>query len=285
MSQTDAIKNLLKSGPLSIKEIQLELDFLEPSIRRILGTETKSGTFERLGPGVYTLATKNDKQVAWVECGKAENVLPKLVDEGRKFDMVFMDPAYYSKAFKGGNRKIIDYDYMMPNEFGQAVKSVSKLMKTDDSHIYLMLAGSRTSQNDMSLYYDKMLDAGLKLVGRGSYTKLYKNGKPVINLRGEVASSENIFLFTKSGNARVGEKQLENLNFRYERPWRKYKTEKAPELLRDLILNSTNENDAILDPFAGSGVTGQQSVKLNRKCGMIEVSQEAVNNHIIPKLK
>jgi hypothetical protein len=196
-----------------------------------------------------------------------------------------MDPAYYSKAFKGGNRKIIDYDYMMPNEFGQAVKSVSKLMKTDDSHIYLMLAGSRTSQNDMSLYYDKMLDAGLKLVGRGSYTKLYKNGKPVINLRGEVASSENIFLFTKSGNARVGEKQLENLNFRYERPWRKYKTEKAPELLRDLILNSTNENDAILDPFAGSGVTGQQSVKLNRKCGMIEVSQEAVNNHIIPKLK
>ena len=60
---------------------------------------------------------------------------------------------------------------------------------------------------------------------------------------------------------------------------------RLPELLRDLILNSTNENDAILDPFAGSGVTGQQSVKLNRKCGMIEVSQEAINNHIIPKLK
>jgi len=36
------------------------------------------------------------------------------------------------------------------------------------------------------------------------------------------------------------------------------------------ILLSTNENDVVFDPFAGSGTTGAASEKLNRNCIMIE---------------
>lgn len=286
MTQKQQILNTLKDGgSYTIKALKKKLNILEPNIRRILGVGAKKGTFQRLGKGVYTLKTTNNKQVAWVECGKAEEVLPSLVKDGLKFDMIFLDPAYYSKALIGGNRKLIDYKFMYPKEFGKAVKSVVNLVRSDTSHIYLMLAGSPTSQVDMKKYSEKMAVYGLKLVEEGSYTKLYKNGKPVINLRGKKASAERILLYTKSGTARVGQKPCKNLDFEFERPFRKYKTEKAPELLKELILNSTHKNEAVLDCFAGSGVTGEESIKLGRKVGLIEISDKAIHNHIIPRIK
>ena len=286
MTQKQRILDTFKDGgSYTIKALKDKLNILEPNIRRILGVGAKKGTFQRVGKGVYTLKTLNDKQVAWVECGKAEEVLPRLVKDGNKFDMIFLDPAYYTKALIGGNRKLVNYKFMYPREFGIAVQSVVNLVRNEDSHIYLMLAGCKTGQDDMKKYSDMMLKHGLKLVEEGYYQKLFKNGKKVTNPQGKVANPERVLLFTKSGKARAGEKTTK-LEFTYERPSRKgYKTEKAPELLRDLILNSTHKNESVLDCFAGSGVTGDEALKLNRKIGLIEISQKTIDNYIKPRIK
>lgn len=50
-------------------------------------------------------------------------------------------------------------------------------------------------------------------------------------------------------------------------------TQKPEKLLAKIILASTNENDFILDPFAGSGTTAVVAKKLNRKFSVIECDE------------
>ena len=50
-----------------------------------------------------------------------------------------------------------------------------------------------------------------------------------------------------------------------EKKYGKHPTQKPLELLRRIILASTNENEVILDPFNGSGTTGIACKELNRK--------------------
>ena len=46
------------------------------------------------------------------------------------------------------------------------------------------------------------------------------------------------------------------------------------EILKKIILASTDENDLILDPFNGSGTTGIVASRLNRKYIGIEKEKE-----------
>jgi DNA modification methylase len=46
---------------------------------------------------------------------------------------------------------------------------------------------------------------------------------------------------------------------------------KPPSLIERLVLNHTNEEDLILDPFAGSFVVSEVAERLNRKCISIEI--------------
>ena len=57
----------------------------------------------------------------------------------------------------------------------------------------------------------------------------------------------------------------------------KHPTQKPLEILRKIILASTNENDLILDPFCGSSTTGIAAVKLNRKYIGIDNKKEYLN--------
>ncbi|MCG3662652.1 site-specific DNA-methyltransferase [Aliarcobacter butzleri] len=50
-----------------------------------------------------------------------------------------------------------------------------------------------------------------------------------------------------------------------EKEFGKHPTQKPEELLKRIILSSTNENDLILDPFTGSSTTGVISKKYNRE--------------------
>ena len=288
-TQEQKVKQTLKKAatPLTIKEIAEQTDILEPNVRRITGQGAKTGKFERVDKGVYTLTTPDGKKIAHIEVGDAVNVLPKLVEQGEKFDMIFLDPAYFSKALIGGNRGIKEYEFMRAPEFKKAMKSVPDLIKNNDGHVYLMLSGARTAQQDMLPYLNAMNEVGLSVVGEGEYKKFFKNGKPVTNVRGEEAAAEKIFLFTKSGMARRGEKTLDNLNFRFVRPSvrKSYTTEKAPQLLNALITNSTLEGESVLDPFAGSGVTGAEAVKAGRQATLVEKSEKAVEDYIIPKIE
>ena len=54
-------------------------------------------------------------------------------------------------------------------------------------------------------------------------------------------------------------------------------------LVQQMLLPTTHLNDLVLDPFAGSGTTGQVAAELGRKAVLIEAApacQEALNHRI-----
>ncbi len=57
----------------------------------------------------------------------------------------------------------------------------------------------------------------------------------------------------------------------------KHPTQKPIELLKRIILSSTDEGDLVLDPFNGSGTTGVVAQMLNRKYVGIDLEEEYLN--------
>jgi hypothetical protein len=57
-----------------------------------------------------------------------------------------------------------------------------------------------------------------------------------------------------------------------------------PEIPRTCILAGSKKGDTILDPFCGSGTTGEEALKLGRSFIGIELNQKYVNDLIIPRL-
>ncbi|MBO5948765.1 site-specific DNA-methyltransferase [bacterium] len=60
----------------------------------------------------------------------------------------------------------------------------------------------------------------------------------------------------------------------FEKELGKHPTQKPLELLRRIILASTNKGDLILDPFAGSSTTGIMALELERKFIGIDLEKE-----------
>jgi len=279
-TQKDIVKQSLQTGPKSIKEIAEETKILEPNVRRILGMGTKEGVFERVDKGVYVLS-KDGQDIAFIQTADAVDTLPKLAQSGFKADMIFLDIPYKTPAVTGGNRGI-KYDYITPEEFKKVVTPLSIIARTEETPLIYMYSQARSGEKEMQKYTDVLLAAGFKPIARGEYTKLQKDGiTRVRNMRGDVIEPEGIILFTYSGKFT---KQIKDLNFKLIRP-RGYQTEKPAAMLKALIEMSTEEGDIVLDPFAGSGVTGEQAVLTGRKAYLIEKSAEAVEGHIKPKIK
>jgi site-specific DNA-methyltransferase (adenine-specific) len=60
-----------------------------------------------------------------------------------------------------------------------------------------------------------------------------------------------------------------------------HSTQKPEELLKRIILSSTNRHEIVLDPFFGTGTTGAAAKKLDRKYIGIDREQEYI--HIAQK--
>ncbi len=60
----------------------------------------------------------------------------------------------------------------------------------------------------------------------------------------------------------------------YEKSFGKHPTQKPIELLRRIVLSSTNKGDLILDPFTGSSTTGIIATQLERKFIGIDTERE-----------
>jgi DNA-binding CsgD family transcriptional regulator len=290
LTHREKIEQLLLFGvEMHYKDVAAQTNIAEPTVRRELGQGAKKGIFQRKAPGVYTMTTEEGQQLAYIQLGKCEEKLPEMAAAGQQFDMVFLDPAYYSPMLIGRNRmKEGDwFNFITPEQFSTAMEAITAMMKTPDSHVYLMLSGAVSAQVDMNRYVDAATRHGLKIVDEGKYHKVYPNkGRtPVINLQGKHTPPERVILLTKSGKALHGEIPELQLDFTCIRPSvsKSYRTQKPEPLVDRLILQSTREGDKILDPSAGSGIVGIRSVMLNRVCHLIEASMDTISNYIVPK--
>lgn len=281
-TQTDKVKKAVSTEAKSIKEIARETKIKEPNIRRILGVGAKEGTFERVEDGVYVLS-KDGQDLAYVETGNAIESLPRLAKSGFKADMVFLDIPYDTTAVKGGSRGV-KYSLISVADFGKVLDAVGDIAKDKNTPVIHMFSQAVSGMKEMEAYNNLFIEKGFKPVGKGEYQKTYKDGKFVAfpTSKGSmVTKPEGIIVFTKSGELN---KDLKGLNFTLVRP-NGYHTEKPAEMLKAMIEMTTEKGDMVLDPFAGSGVTGAEAVKSGRKSYSIEKDAEVAKNITKPRIK
>ena len=290
ITQKEKVAQAIKEKPKSIKEVSKLTGILEPNVRRILGVGTKEGVFDRVDKGVYIIK-KNGEDIAFVHTGDALEILPGLVKDGFKADMVFLDIPYNAAGNRGGNRmnekKGTIFNTITPDQFGTFIDSVSKALKTENSPLVYMFSQSKTSEKTMKAYTDKILEKGFVPLAKGDYYKMSKGGKRLTKpMRPEPLDPEGIIIFNKTGKfdfKGLG-KTIPELQYKLTRP-KGWQTEKPAQLLKSLIELTTDEGEVVLDPFAGSGVTAEQAVKYGRKTVAIEKNKEAVEKFIKPRVK
>jgi len=279
-TQKEKVAEAVKGEAKTIKQIAEETKILEPNVRRILGVGAKEGVFERVEKGVYVLS-KGGQDVAFIETASAVDSLPKLAESGFKADMIFLDIPYDTPAVKGGNRGV-KYNLLSVEDFGKVLDATNKILRNENSPVFYMYSKAASGIKKMMKYNELLAKKGLKVIAEGNYTKYQKDGiTRVRNMRGNIIEPEGLILLNKSGKFNI---EGLKMDFDLIRP-KGYQTEKPADMLDALILKGTKVGDMILDPFAGSGVTLAEAVRLGRKAYGIEVSEKAVEEYIKPKVK
>jgi len=234
--------------------------------------KTGKDTYMLLGTDAKALIEKTDSRLAIHEISKA-NIL---------YDLMFFDIPYRTGGQKGGNRKLATYDLIEVEEFQEIIIQAQKKLRTEDSQIYFMIAGGKGSKASADKYLRTFEQTDLKLAGKGSYLKLFSNGK-VCNMGKYQMPAEEIFIFNRSGKLQINEEKPQ-LDFQLTRPPLQknggYQTQKPLELLKQIIKQSTNIGDTVLDMFGGSGVTLEACLLLKRFIHTIDISDDSISRMI-----
>lgn len=278
-------KYIAQGKEFTLQELYTEFgeDYKKHSIRARV---YESNKVIRTGRGSYILAGI-DIEAVIEEVDTKEHIF-RLVDAKLKYDMIFLDIPYSLAGQRGGNRALVDYETISEDEFKSIIIEVEKLLKNEDSQVFFMIAGGKTSIKGAKRYINMFSHTGLKLVNQGSYTKLTKDGK-VCNMGAYKLPKELIFSYSKSGKERFSEMTGMSMDYSYQRPPLPraggYRTQKPLILLQSLIKRATLAGEAILDLFAGSGVTLDAGLSLGRKVHGLEISSDAIINHVLPRLQ
>jgi len=272
-TQKEQVKQILgKVETASIKQITKITGLPEPTVRRILGQGAKKGEITRVAPGVYTLLTRDGKTAAIVQGGDSLVEIKKLVNEGAKFDMVFLDPPYVAPGTRGGNRNLAKYKKITPEQFSDFVGDVKKLLRTPDTPVIFMFSANKSNKAALAKYAKAFENNGLKNSGVAVSQKLYPKSLKPKQMGGHLLK-EWVFIFSQSG------KQRTDVDFSFEQEYyfpedSKYQTAKPVALLEEIIKASTKAGEIVLDPFAGSGSTAKAAVKQGRSVVTIEEDVE-----------
>ncbi len=235
-------------------------------------------------------------------CGDAFEIIEKLPE--KKFDLLFADPPYnLTKNFGTNSFKqttLEDYEIWLDSWLKQLVKTLK-----ETASIYICgdwRSSSAIQRIGINYFNLRNRITWEREKGRGAKAN-WKNASEDIwfftvsdqftfNLDAVKTKRKVLAPYTENGKPKDWKKSKTG-NFRLTHPsnlWNDltvpfwsmpentdHPTQKPEKLLAKIILASTNENDLILDPFAGSGTTAAVAKKLNRRfCGI-----EADENHCL----
>ena len=233
-------------------------------------------------------------------CGDCIEILNKATPES--VDMIFADPPYLLSnggitcqsgkvvsvnKGKWDKSKGIDKDFEFHTKWINACRRVLKPNGT------IWISGTYHSIYACGFVLQK---TGFKILNDICWFK--PNASPNMSCRYFTASHETLLWAKKDNNTKHkfnydimknsdwGEdfikkpkKQMRSVwaigtPKNYEKELGKHPTQKPLELLRRIILASTNKGDLILDPFTGSSTTGIMALKLGRKFIGIDLEKE-----------
>ena len=201
----------------------------------------------------------------------------KLVEDNL-FDMAVIDPPYILNKTTGGISKTGLVDRWQGNikgsdrtasirndiKFEEWLPLVYKKMK-NDSHCYIWT-------NDKNL---ADLQREAEKVGFRLHNILIWKKNNVTPNRWYMKNCEFI-LFLYKGKAKPIKNKSSSQFLEYKNKSGKEKlhpTEKPVDLIKELILNSSEENDLVLDCFMGSGSTGVACIETNRRFFGVEIEK------------
>lgn len=286
MSLKQNILNFIsQQSKVTLSEIYNRFEEIKKStLRGRVNEATKQNLLIRISKGTYILFTKDNNSDSIIIKGNSLELVPELLKHNIKYDLIFLDIPYNLGGQKGGNRNLANYDLIEPEEFQNFLTYLEQLLKTDESQIYMMIAGGKSSITKAMKYLKAFDNTSLILAGEGSYTKLTSAGK-ICNMGKYLMPAEIIKIYNKSG-------VLPNntiLNFACQRPSLPksggYPTQKPISMLTKIVKQATKIGDLIFDPFGGSGAMLESAITLGRKIHTFDISSNSIENFIIPKIK
>jgi site-specific DNA-methyltransferase (adenine-specific) len=254
----EEIKAQLRTGEVSINQVYQDIKKEEKKIN----FEQKKSEFEK------EIKSINTNQI--IILGDSIEVLPTL--KNNSFDLLLSDPPY-GMDFKSGwnNKEKIANDKIEDtiDLFENVLKQVVPLLK-EDAHFYLF--GNIDFLPEIKPIIKKYLTLksiliwDRKIIGMGDL-KSYGFSYDII-----------YFGYNKIWKDLNGTRDKDILSFNRVTPSANiHPTEKPIDLLEYLIKKSTNENDKILDPFAGGGSTLIACKNTNRLATGIEIDENYFN--------
>lgn len=255
---TPEVKAQLSTGEVSINQAYQEIKKEEKKVN----FETKKAEFEK------EIKIINPYQV--IILGDSIEILPTL--ENNSFDLLLSDPPY-GMDFKSGwnNKEKIANDKIEDTVslFENVLKNSVPLLK-DNAHFYLF--GNIDFLPEIKPIIEKYLNLksiliwDRKVIGMG-------------DLRSYGFSYDIVYFgYNKVWKDLNGTRDRDILSFNRVTPSANiHPTEKPVDLLEYLIKKSTNENDKILEPFAGGGSTLIACKNTNRLATGIEIEEKYYN--------
>lgn len=201
-------------------------------------------------------------------CGDStsEEDVNKLMN-GVKADMVFTDPPYGYKYQSNMRTKTDKFDVLINDD--KILDFMKPLKQVADGFVFICTTWK---------VLDKWLPLFNKYYDLSNMIIWNKGGGGIGDLKHTFSTDYEIILCSNNGNEITGKRigsvwsiQKDNANDYI------HATQKPVELSATSILNTTNENDVVLDLFGGSGSTLIACEQLNRKCYMMELDPHYID--------
>lgn len=207
--------------------------------------------------------------------GDCLNLMKKLPDHC--IDLVVTDPPYDVHAGKGGgsfgNRSSFQEIEFMSNGFDESVlDELIRVMKKINIYVFC----SKKQIPMLIDYFHSIHKCNWELL-------TWHKTNPVPACKNKYLSdTEYIFFAREKGVKILGEYKTKKTYYvtpinAKEKKLYHHPTVKPQEILKNLIINSSNEGDAVLDPFMGSGSTGVAALTIDRNFIGFEINEEYMN--------
>lgn len=198
--------------------------------------------------------------------GDCLEVMKGMAD--KSVDLVLTDPPY-GMEYRSNHRKVkhkaISNDDTL-NWLETAVSEVFRVLK-DNSHAYFFCSFHNIDIFKQELA--KKFEVKNMLIWE-------KNNTGMGDLEGDYAPQYELILFCVKGRKKLNGSRDSNI-LKYKKTGNNlHPTEKPLDLISYLIEKSSNEDDLILDPFAGSCTTLLACKQLKRRCISIEKEADYV---------
>lgn len=202
--------------------------------------------------------------------------MKKLPDDS--VDLIVTDPPYEFAAHRGGGAfgsKKREYhnqleDSDITNEFDTKIlDELMRVMKKVNIYIWC-------NKEQIKMYLDYFKDYNMDLL-----VLCKTNPVPTCNNK-YLSDIEYLLFFREKGVKVFGEYATKHKYYvmptnKADKKKYNHPTVKPLEIIENLIINSSEENQIVLDPFMGSGTTGEASIKLNRNFIGIEIDKTYFN--------